>query len=63
MRIWFQWGKNIEHVTEDVCFIVAGDKDFLRVKWYRAGGIAEELIKLRECAAVLRYAYIVSTLF
>jgi len=46
-----------------VCFIVAGDKDFLRVKWYRAAGIAEELIKLREYAAVLRYAYVVCTLY
>jgi len=60
MRIWFQWGKISGTLLEDeVCFIVAGDKDVLRVKWYRAAGIAEELIKLRERAALLRYAYIV----
>jgi hypothetical protein len=53
------WQKYRPLLEDEVCFIVAGDKDFLRVKYYRAAGIAEELIKLRKRAAVLRYAYIV----
>jgi len=28
-------------LEDEVYFIVAGDKDFFRVKWYRAAGIAE----------------------
>jgi hypothetical protein len=46
-------------------YTVAGDikspqKRSLRLEWYRAVRIAEEVQTLSECAAILRYTYIVS---